>query len=182
MSQPSAPNPTPAPASSNLPPDDKEEIYYEGSPSVYSSASHLFLYALLALILIAAAVTVSVKYSFHWALLAVPVGIVLLLIPSWLAHSIRYRISNYRIDYERGLLSKDIDSLELWHIEDVSFHQSLFDRLANIGDITVLSHDDTTPQLVLRGLPNPRPLFESLKQRVITVKRQRGVIKMDPGN
>jgi hypothetical protein len=33
----------------------------------------------------------------------------------------------------------------------------------------------------LKGLPNPRSLFESLKQRVIAVKRQRGVIKMDVG-
>jgi len=30
-------------------------------------------------------------------------------------------------------------------------------------------------------VPNPRPLFENLKQRVIAVKRQRGVIKMDTG-
>jgi hypothetical protein len=37
------------------------------------------------------------------------------------------------------------------------------------------------PHLELHGIPNPRPLYEMLKQRVIAVKRQRGVIKMDPG-
>ena len=31
------------------------------------------------------------------------------------------------------------------------------------------------------SLPNPRPLFETLKQRIIAVKRQRGVVKMDIG-
>jgi hypothetical protein len=30
-------------------------------------------------------------------------------------------------------------------------------------------------------LPNPRAIFDQLRQRVITVKRQRGVIKMDVG-
>jgi hypothetical protein len=50
-----------------------------------------------------------------------------------------------------------------------------------VGSITVFSNDKTTPKLELKGLPNPRPLFESLKQRVIAVKRQRGVIKMDLG-
>ena len=114
-----------------------------------------------------------------------PVAIVLaaicLLIPIIAIRTIRYRITNYRIDYERGLVSKNIDTLELWHVEDIKFHQGLLDRMLNTGDITVLSHDDTTPRLQLSGVPNPRPLFESLKQRIIAVKRQRGVIKMDTG-
>jgi hypothetical protein len=111
----------------------------------------------------------------------VVIGLILMVIPSVMVRMIRYRISNYRIDFERGLLSRSIDTLELWHVEDISFHQSLLDRIFNVGDITVMSHDDTTPKLVLRGLPNPRPLFDSLKQRIIAVKRQRGVIKMDTG-
>jgi hypothetical protein len=44
-----------------------------------------------------------------------------------------------------------------------------------------MSNDKTTPQLVLHGLPKARPLFDALKQRIIAVKRQRGVIKMDVG-
>jgi uncharacterized membrane protein YdbT with pleckstrin-like domain len=101
--------------------------------------------------------------------------------PVLMQRTVRYRVSNYRIDYERGLLSKTIDTLELWHVEDIRFHQTLLDRMLSTGTITVISHDDTTPQLVLRGVPNPRPLFETLKQRVIAVKRQRGVVKMDVG-
>ena len=93
----------------------------------------------------------------------------------------RYRITNYRIDFERGFFSKTIDTLELWHVEDLHFFQSLFDRIMNVGNITVLAHDDTMPRLEIRGIPSPRPLYETLKQRVIAVKRQRGVIKMDPG-
>ena len=49
------------------------------------------------------------------------------------------------------------------------------------GKIKIISHDDTTPLLLLRGLPHPRQIFDSLKQRIIAVKRQRGVIKMDVG-
>src|SRR5271154_4458540 len=135
MTQGSTPTPTPAPKTINPVPDEKEEIYFEGSPSVYSSAGHLLRYGLLALLLIAGAITASV-YGYHWALFTVPIGILVLFIPRWLAHSVRYRISSYRIDYERGLLSKDINTLELWHIEDVSFHQTLFDRVRNLGDIT----------------------------------------------
>ena len=70
---------------------------------------------------------------------------------------------------------------ELWHVEDLQFHQSLLDRILCIGEITVVSHDETTPRLRLQALPHPRPIFETLKQRIITVKRQRGVIKLDAG-
>ena len=93
-----------------------------------------------------------------------------------LTRSMRYRISNYRIDYERGVFSKDIDTLELWHVEDLKFHQSLLDRILRIGGITVVSHDDTTPKLLLRALPNPRPIYEQLRDAIIDISRQRGVI------
>ena len=97
------------------------------------------------------------------------------------ALTIRYRITNYRIDYERGLIGKDIDTLELWHVEDIHFHQTIFDRLLGIGSINVISHDQTTPKLTMHSLPHCRTLFEQLKQRIIAVKRQRGVVKMDTG-
>jgi hypothetical protein len=57
----------------------------------------------------------------------------------------------------------------------------MLDRLMGVGTITVISHDDTTPQLIMHGLPNARPLFQTLEQRIIAVKRQRGVMKVDSG-
>ena len=118
-----------------------------------------------------------------WAILAcVVAGFILICIPFVWAKTVRYRIGNYRIDFERGIFSKAIDTLELWHVDDLKFHQSFIARLLGVGTIVVLSDDQTTPQLALRGLPNPRSLFDPLRQRVIAVKRQRGVIKMDTGS
>ena len=167
------------------PADDKEEVYFEGSPLLRGDLGRLFIFAIIAAVIVAIPV-LDKKYKwFPLPLWVWPVAIVLaavaLLIPVLIIRSIRYRITNYRIDLERGLLSKNIDTLELWHVEDIHFHQSILDRIVSTGDITILSHDDTTPRLELNGVPNPRPLFENLKQRVIAVKRQRGVIKMDTG-
>jgi uncharacterized membrane protein YdbT with pleckstrin-like domain len=107
--------------------------------------------------------------------------VILILIPWIKAKMVAYKITNYRIDLERGLLSKRLDTLELWHVEDIRMNQSFLDRILGVGTVTVISHDDTTPQLSMRGIPHPRPLYETLKQRVIAVKRQRGVVKMDIG-
>jgi membrane protein YdbS with pleckstrin-like domain len=192
VSDPSVPVTPPAPATHptgneapHRPPDDVEEVYYEGSPMARGALGRDFIWSLIGCVLIAFAI---VKFVLDWkwlpwwgALLLVVIGIGLFFVPVLMAKAIRYRVTNYRIDYERGLLSKNIDTMELWHVEDLSFHQSLIDRILGVGNVTIISHDETMPTLVLASVPNPRHLYEQLKQRVIAVKRQRGVIKMDPG-
>jgi hypothetical protein len=193
MTQPTIPpddTAQPAPPSDDRPhrpADDREEVYYQGSPQLRGEVGPVLLWGFIGIVLIAVPFAWKGLNHDHtmppwWLTLAFIVGGLICMIIPWLrTKMVRYRISNYRIDFERGLLSRRIDTLELWHVEDIAFHQSLIDRIMGVGDIKVISHDDTTPQLMLKGLPNPRPLFESLKQRIIAVKRQRGVIKMDVG-
>jgi membrane protein YdbS with pleckstrin-like domain len=161
------------------PADDREEIYFQGSPLMRGELGRMFICWFIALLMIGAAIYFQPPW--YVILAAVVVALIIATVP-WIATKmIRYRISNYRIDFERGLLSKRIDTLELWHVEDISFSQSLMDRMLGVGTITIVSADATTPRLQLASLPNPKPLFDSLKQRIISVKRQRGVIKMDVG-
>jgi membrane protein YdbS with pleckstrin-like domain len=189
MSQvpPAAPIP---PNDANIPhreADDQEEVYYEGSPMVRGRLGQIFLWILIGILLIATPfVYAHFQKDHHWPVWWVTAGLIVLglilfLVPVLIVRSVRYRVSNYRIDYERGIFGKSIDTLELWHVEDLHFAQSFIDRMMGVGDITVISHDDTTPRLTMVGLPNPRPLYETLKQRIIAVKRQRGVVKMDIG-
>jgi membrane protein YdbS with pleckstrin-like domain len=165
--------------------EEEERVYFEGSPILRGDIGRLVLLALVGLALIVTPIVTSALGAWTppwWGWLALIVlGIVFLILPYALVKTIRYRISNYRIDYEHGLLSKSIDTLELWHVDDIHFRQSPIDRIFRVGTITVISNDSTTPRLPLHGLPRPRELFDQLKQRVIAVKRMRGVIKMDMG-
>jgi membrane protein YdbS with pleckstrin-like domain len=190
MTEPNAPNSDEprSPLSANMPhrpADDTEEVYYEGSPLLRGAVSKGVLWELLGLALIATPMVIA--FTFHKHLPAglfaalVVAGLLLVCIPPLRALTIRFRITNYRIDYERGVLGKDIDTLELWHVEDIQFNQSILDRILAIGTIKVMSHDQTTPVLVMHSLPHSRHLFDQLKQRIIAVKRQRGVLKMDTG-
>jgi membrane protein YdbS with pleckstrin-like domain len=182
--QPPAPAPQSAhDAGPHAEPDDREEIYFEGSPPVRAMAGTVCLYCLVALALLGIATLLIHKNLGPWWVWVALIlaAIICPCIPWLLSKRVRYRITNYRIDFERGLLTKNIDTMELWHVEDLHFHQSILNRIFNVGAITVLCKDETMPQLQLHGIPNPRPIYEMLKQRVIAVKRQRGVIKMDPG-
>jgi membrane protein YdbS with pleckstrin-like domain len=162
---------------------DPEKVYYEGSPLVRGSIGSLLLFFVLGALFIAAPLIHRYLkgYWLDWYIVAaaVVIGLVLLVAPIIWARTIRYRISNFRIDFERGLLGKTIDTTELWHVEDIQFHQSLVERLLGVGTITIFASDQTSPSMPLRGLPRPREIFDALKARVIAIKRSRGVIKMD---
>lgn len=78
----------------------------------------------------------------------------------------RYKLTLRRIELEKGVLSKTVDSLELWRVLDVRYTQSVFDRILGVAKVTVMSTDQTSPELVLYGLPNARALFERLRDAV----------------
>ena len=168
------------------PADDREEIYFEGSPLVRGDLVKVGLWMLIGTVLIAVPIVLWAISRDHaspipwWGSLAIAVvGLFFIVIPYLNLKRIRYRISNYRIDYERGLLGKTIDTTELWHVDDIQFHQSFIERILGVGTITVFASDQTSPAMPLRGLPRPREIFDALKARVIAIKRSRGVIKMD---
>ena len=167
------------------PADDREEVYFHGSPLLRGEMGRLIGFMSIAGLIFAIPFIVwFYKDAFppFWVtLICIVVAILLAVVPILMTKMYRYRISNYRIDFERGLLSRDIDTLELWHVNDIHFHQSRVDRMLGVGSIMIVSDDATTPRLELKSLPRPRPIFDMLKQRIIAVKRQRGVIKMDHG-
>lgn len=89
------------------------------------------------------------------------------LIWTFLRHATsRYKITLRRIEVERGVLAKTVESLELWRVLDVKYTQSILDRVLGVAKVTVMSTDQTTPELLLYGLPNARALFERLRDAV----------------
>jgi membrane protein YdbS with pleckstrin-like domain len=168
------------------PVEEDEIVYFEGRPTLRADQAKAAMFVVVGVVLIALPILAAVLdwtwWDHRWMTIVCIVLAILAIVLPWLVtRTTRYRITNYRIDFERGILKKRIDTLELWHVDDISFEQGLMDRMMNVGSITILSGDRTTPRLDLHGIPNPRQIFDSLRQRVITVKRQRGVIKMDAG-
>ena len=175
----------PATQMPHRPADDTEEVYYQGSPLLRGEIGRLVVCWGLGIVLFLAPFVwwYAKGYFPAWWIAGscMVIALIVVLLPPLFTKTIRYRISNYRIDVEKGLLARNINTLELWHVEDISFHQSLADRILGVGTITIRSNDDSDPYLPLHSLPKSRQLFDVLKQRVIAVKRQRGVIKMDAG-
>jgi membrane protein YdbS with pleckstrin-like domain len=163
---------------------DHEIVYYEGRPMMRADQAKATFWVLVGLgFIVVACLSWTMDWGWpKWAGIVLFILGILAIVPPWLViRATRYRITSYRIDFERGIIKKKIDTLELWHVDDIKFEQGLLDRMMNVGSITVMSNDRTNPKLELHGIPDPRKIFDALKDRVIAVKRQRGVIKMDVG-
>ena len=93
----------------------------------------------------------------------------------WLrVRNTRYKLTTQRVEVTRGILSKDLDSILLWRVRDVRYHQSFGGRILGLEDITLSFLDDAEGGvLTIRGLPNARQLYDKLVGAVDEAVRAR---------
>jgi membrane protein YdbS with pleckstrin-like domain len=103
------------------------------------------------------------------------VGIVWLVILELKRKGTRYKITSRTIDLETGIFSKSIDTVQLWRVQDIDFHQSFIGRMLGVATIRIVTTDKSTPQLVLSGLPASRDVFEQIKDAADLARQQRVV-------
>lgn len=170
-----------APASSPKTPVNEETIF-DGSPSWLGRFKAFLFTWVAALLLLVIPIGLQIYgTSVVWwvTVLCILLALLLVLGQVFFHRSIRYRITNYRIDFERGLFTRRIDSMELWHADDLNFQQSLMERTMGVGTIEVIVHDESSPRLKLKSISRAREIFEKLKTSILNAKRQRGLLQLD---
>ncbi len=89
--------------------------------------------------------------------------------------NVQYRLTRYRLFHERGILARTTNRLETIDIDDVTVHQSLLDRLMNVGTIIVRSSDRTDPELRLRGIENATDVADLIDNTRRAERQRRGL-------
>jgi membrane protein YdbS with pleckstrin-like domain len=123
--------------------------------------------------------------AWFWSYIAASVLSLVVVGLFWLGYlslqrkSLRYRITDRTIDYEMGVMSRRIETLQLWRVKDLDFRQSAFERMLGIARIYVFTKDHTDPELILEGLPASREIFDRLKDAADLARQQRvlGVVE-----
>ncbi len=93
--------------------------------------------------------------------------------------TIRYRLTEQRLDTMQGIFTKTTDTTELLYIDDLRLIVTLWDRLINggVGKIVVYSSADKTDhQLFLIGIEEPQKMFDALNAARAKVRGKRGFI------
>ncbi len=121
----------------------------------------------------------GLKWILGWVLAPVVVGL-FLLASVWAAtRSTRWKITSRRIEIEQGLLSKRVETLELWKVRDVELRQTLVDRMFDVSSVLVTAQDNATPALEIRGLPGSRDVYDRLMTAVMNARQQRGIMNLN---
>lgn len=173
------PPPVASPHEAREPDESQEIIYYEGSPKVRGELALLGI-TLVVFLVLALITWLLFKYVGTLAgIIGVVVALLALGFPILWVKRHKYRLTNTRIDTEEGILNIKNGTIWLWRVDDIQLNRTIIDRILGVGTITIISGDQTTPDLKLRSLPHPQDLFSELKRRVDVAKRQRGVVRMD---
>jgi membrane protein YdbS with pleckstrin-like domain len=168
----SAPSAAPLSAS----PGAEEELW-RGRPS---QILNLKLYLFWAIILLGVLAATVVRIDL-WPLLSALAlaALVQIVVRNLRLRSMAYVVTTQRVRVVSGLLSKEIQEIELFRVKDTSVHQWFFQRLFGLGTITVVSGDARNPRLILYGIPHAIELRERLRQEVMTLRQRYNVRELD---
>ena len=77
---------------------------------------------------------------------------------------IRYRLTNQRFFLERGILNRVTERIEVIDIDDLQFEQNLFERMVDVGSITLTSTDHDVPKFRLQGIDHVQEVSDLIDQ------------------
>ena len=88
---------------------------------------------------------------------------------------VRYELTNHRIRTVRGVLGRSVEEIELVRVRDTKATQHTGERLINVGDISVISNDASTPEFVLNNVKDPFEIREMIRKAALEEKERRGL-------
>lgn len=90
----------------------------------------------------------------------------------FLSISLHYTITDERIRITEGFLGKARENVELIRVQDVDYGQTFSERILNLGDINIRSHDSSHPLVTLKNIKEPEKVYEILRRAVLHARKK----------
>jgi hypothetical protein len=94
----------------------------------------------------------------------------------FLSISLYYTLTNERLRITEGVLGKSRENLELVRVQDVDYTQKLSERMMNIGDIAIRSHDPSHPIIILQNIKDPEKVQEVIRRAVLSARKRHNLV------
>lgn len=92
--------------------------------------------------------------------------------------NISWTISDEQLIYRRGVISIEIDYLELYRIYDYTEYSTFLDRIFHLKNVRIVSTDHTSPTLTIKGINHKEDLLTELRSKVEQRKDQRRIYEI----
>lgn len=148
-----------------------EETVWEGHYSGRNFIGRMVFGALLAVawivVVLAAFSAARGSQASGWSFWTVVLGIVVL--AYWVNLGYRYlrahrghhyRLTNRRLFVTTGFFQRRVDQLELLRLKDVYMQQSMIGDWLGIGNVVLISSEQTLPKAYLLGIDDPRRIMD----------------------
>lgn len=101
-----------------------------------------------------------------------------LLIKLWYLTSVVWTITDTQIKYTRGIISKNVDYMELYRVIDYQEKQNMMQQIMGIKDIIIVSGDKSHPMLRIYGIKNSLDIIGYINERVEQTKKERKIYEI----
>lgn len=87
-----------------------------------------------------------------------------------------YELTNERLKINKqGIMMQKRSDIELYKVKDSSVKQTMKDKVMDIGNIEIISSDESDPMIVLKKIKSPHEVREQIRNAVKAAKEQAGV-------
>ncbi len=87
-----------------------------------------------------------------------------------------YELTTQRLRLIHGVVSNEIDEIELVRVRDTRVTQNVGERMFDIGDVTIFSGDATSPEKVLYNIKDPVTVRELIRKAVYEERERRRML------
>ncbi|MEO8161402.1 MAG: PH domain-containing protein [Arenimonas sp.] len=74
-----------------------------------------------------------------------------------------YTLTDQRLKFTRGVLSKTTEDLELYRVRDTKFQQGVWERMFGLGEIELFTTDETTTTVRLPFIRDAESVREKIR-------------------
>ncbi|KYG34922.1 PH domain-containing protein [Alkalihalobacillus trypoxylicola] len=87
-----------------------------------------------------------------------------------------YELTNERLKItKQGVLTETRSDIELFKIKDITVKQKMKDKMMDLGDIEIVSADESDPVLLLKQIKSPHDVREAIRKASKVSKELVGV-------
>ncbi|MBQ6896365.1 MAG: PH domain-containing protein [Oscillospiraceae bacterium] len=87
----------------------------------------------------------------------------------------KYELTPSRLTISTGLINQREEEVRLYRVKDVTYTQSLIERIGGTGTLRIISNDASVPEIHLDHIKNARKVKDVISQSVEIARRENGV-------
>jgi uncharacterized membrane protein YdbT with pleckstrin-like domain len=150
--------------------DNNEPQIFSIRPTLLFVKMGYALAVISAFLLVALLATIGTMLTLQsLSFVAVVLGVSLLLVPAYFhlkQKTIRYTLTDSKVEIDQGLLSKTTRNVPLRIIQDVTVSANVFQRMLGFGDIEIENANENDKVIVLKNINTPKKYATTLLEQM----------------